>query len=52
MYIFESRTEYNGLGAVTEFLHSVEISQTFRGKKPLGKKIKTHNSLKISYLNY
>jgi alpha-amylase len=30
-----SKTEYVGLGAVTEYLHSYGISLTFRGKKPL-----------------
>lgn len=30
-----SKTEYSGMGAVTEFLHSRDISLTFRGKKPL-----------------
>lgn len=30
-----SKTEYNGLGAVTEFLHSRDIGLTFRGRKPL-----------------
>jgi alpha-amylase len=30
-----SKTEYSGLAAVTEFLHSRDISLTFRSKKPL-----------------
>lgn len=30
-----SKTEYVGLGAVSEFMHSRDIGLTFRGKKPL-----------------
>lgn len=30
-----SKTEYVGLGVVTEFLHSRDLGLTFRGKKPL-----------------
>lgn len=30
-----SKTEYSGMGVVTEFMHAREISLTFRGKKPL-----------------
>lgn len=30
-----SKTEYSGMAAVTEFLHSRDISETFLGKKPL-----------------
>jgi alpha-amylase len=30
-----SKTEYSGMAAVTEFLHSRDISATFLGKKPL-----------------
>ena len=30
-----SKTEYSGLGSVTEFMHSRDIGLTFRGKKPL-----------------
>lgn len=30
-----SKTEYNGLGIVTELLHSRDLGLTFRGKKPL-----------------
>jgi alpha-amylase len=30
-----SKIEYNGMGLVTEFLHSRDLGLTFRGKKPL-----------------
>lgn len=30
-----SKTEYSGIGAVTEFMHSRDISLTFFGRKPL-----------------
>lgn len=30
-----SKTEYSGMGVVTEFLHSRDIGLTFQGKKPL-----------------
>lgn len=30
-----SKTEYSGLGAVTEFMHSRDIGLAFRGRKPL-----------------